>query len=161
MLVRMLSRAPAASPLLARALSGSATSRMFNRVTLVGNIGRAPEFKQWNAQSSPDAPPADPDPSQPVEGNWNFSVATRLRRKQGDNWVDESEWHKVRTRSDISRLTSGQKVLVEGELRSWRRDDKSGYYVQAQRIVALERGRSHEDDEDDEMPPNSAFKMGI
>jgi single-strand DNA-binding protein len=59
----------------------------------------------------------------------NFSVAVNNRKKQGDNWVDETEWFSVVCFDRLAEraadwLKKGSKVYVEGRLqtRSW--DDK-------------------------------------
>jgi len=52
-----------------------------------------------------------------------LSVATSERRKQGDQWVEHTEWHRVvcfgRTAENCARfLAKGREVLVEGRIQT-------------------------------------------
>ncbi|KAL2915636.1 hypothetical protein HK105_204821 [Polyrhizophydium stewartii] len=124
----------------------SLAAAVFNRVTLVGNIGREPHFRPWvasaatasdpTAETAAAATPAS-GAAPAAGGSWRFAVATRHSRLTNGQWSNETDWHIVRTNTDASRLGMGQKVLVEGELRPWHLDGKHGYYVQASRILQL------------------------
>jgi len=88
---------------------------MVNKVILVGNLGRDPETR--TAQSGTTIA--------------NLSIATTTRRKQGEEWVDQTEWHRVvcfgRTADNVSRfLSKGRQVYVEGRLQTRKWTDQSG-----------------------------------
>jgi single-strand DNA-binding protein len=53
----------------------------------------------------------------------NLSVATNERVKQGEEWVDHTEWHRVvvfgkQAESCAKYLAKGSKVAVRGKVRS-------------------------------------------
>ena len=84
-----------------------------NNVTLLGNLGSDPELKST------------------AGGNavTTVSLATNWRKKEGDDWVDQTEWHRLvafgTTAETMSKhLSKGRKILVEGRLqtRSWETD---------------------------------------
>ena len=50
-----------------------------NKVTLIGRLGRDPESRYTQGGSCV----------------CNLAVATTERRKDGDNWVEHTEWHRV------------------------------------------------------------------
>ncbi len=58
-----------------------------------------------------------------------LSIATSERQKDGDQWVDHTEWHRVvcfgRTADNVGRfLRKGSQAYIEGKLRtsSWETD---------------------------------------
>lgn len=84
-----------------------------NKVMLLGNVGKDPEMRS-------------------TQGGMviaSFSLATADRRKDGDQWVDVTEWHNLvafgRT-AEIIRdyVVKGSQLFIEGKIttRSW--DDK-------------------------------------
>jgi single-strand DNA-binding protein len=84
-----------------------------NKCMIIGNLGKDPEKKSLPSGMAVT----------------NFSVAVNNRKKQGDNWVDETEWFSVVCFDRLAEraadwLKKGSKVYVEGRLqtRSW--DDK-------------------------------------
>ncbi len=84
-----------------------------NKVFLLGNAGKDPEIRA--TQSGVTVA--------------NFSLATADRQKQGEEWVDKTEWHNVvafKRTAEIIRdyVKKGSKVMIEGKIqtRSW--DDK-------------------------------------
>lgn len=88
-----------------------------NRVTLFGRLGKDPELKQAGAM--------------PV---LKFSLATSERKKQGEQWIDHTEWHSVvmfgkRAEAMARLLTKGSQLVVEGSLRtsSWEKDGQKRY----------------------------------
>jgi len=88
-----------------------------NRVTLFGRLGKDPELKQAGGTSI-----------------LKFSLATSERKKQGEQWIDHTEWHSVvvfgKRAEALSRLLAkGSRVLVEGKLRtsSWEKDGQKQY----------------------------------
>jgi len=77
-----------------------------NRAILCGRLGRDPESRDTRGG--------------PVV---RLSVATSERRKQGDQWVEHTEWHRVvcfgRTAENCVRfLAKGREVLVEGRIQT-------------------------------------------
>lgn len=98
---------------------------MVNKVILVGNLGRDPEVR--NAQSGTTVA--------------NLSIATTTRRKQGEEWVDHTEWHRVvcfgRTADNVSRfLTKGRQVYIEGRLQTRKWQDQEGKDRYTTEVVA-------------------------
>jgi len=99
---------------------------MYNRVLLIGNLGRDPEVRHTNS-------------GQPVA---NLRVATSRRYKDREgNWSEQTEWHDVvcfgRTAETAGQyLRKGSRVFVEGRLqtRSW--DDREGKKQYRTEVVA-------------------------
>ena len=88
-------------------------ARGVNKVILLGYVGKDPEIR--SAQS----------------GNIvaNFSLATSEKVKQGEEWVDKTEWHSLvafKRTAEVVRdyVKKGSQIHIEGKLqtRSW--DDK-------------------------------------
>lgn len=88
-------------------------ARGVNKVILLGYVGKDPEIR--SAQS----------------GNVvaNFSLATSEKVKQGEDWVDKTEWHNLvafKRTAEVVRdyVKKGSQIHIEGKLqtRSW--DDK-------------------------------------
>lgn len=84
-----------------------------NKCMIIGNLGKDPEKRTTTSGMTVT----------------EFSVAVNNRKKQGDQWVDETEWFTVKTFDKLAEraadwLKKGSKVYVEGRLqtRSW--DDK-------------------------------------
>lgn len=103
---------------------------MYCKVTLVGNLGRSPEVKK----SSGGVPWA------------TLSVATTRRQKQGDAYVNVTEWHAVkvfgREAEWIGRDgAKGSKVIVAGHLETEKWTGKDGTEKQRQVVVASETCR--------------------
>jgi single-strand DNA-binding protein len=86
-----------------------------NRVTLIGNLGADPEVKftqNGNAVS-------------------NLRLACNERKKEGDNWVDHTEWVDIvvfgKTAENCAQyLAKGRQVYVEGRLQTRKWQDKAG-----------------------------------
>jgi len=101
-----------------------------NKVMLIGNIGKQPEYKQINNSDL-----------------LEFSVATTERFKSGDEYKEATEWHNVslwgKNASALSSwLTSGMKVYVEGSIktRSWEGTDGEKKYrtgITARNVIVL------------------------
>ena len=77
-----------------------------NRVMLAGRLGRDPERRETRSGMVV-----------------SLNVATRERKKEGDRWVDGTEWHRVvcfgKTAELADRyLTKGRECIVEGKLRT-------------------------------------------
>jgi single-strand DNA-binding protein len=90
-----------------------------NKVILVGNLGRDPEVKTTRSGTQV----------------CRLSIATSERQKDGDQWVDHTEWHRVvcfgRTADNVGRyLRKGSQAYIEGKLRtsSWETDSGEKRY---------------------------------
>jgi single-strand DNA-binding protein len=85
-----------------------------NKVILVGNLGKDPELK-FTPSGTPVA---------------KFSLATSDRFKDKDgNWQDRTEWHNITAWARTAEiageyLKKGNKVYIEGSLRTHSWDDK-------------------------------------
>jgi single-strand DNA-binding protein len=104
-------------------------AKSVNKVILLGNIGKEPEFKMLPSG----------------QGVASFSIATSERYKdKGGEWQDRTEWHNVVAYGKLAEIIrdyvkKGNKLYVEGRLttRSW--DDKeSGKKVYRTEIVVAE-----------------------
>ena len=99
----------------------------YNRVTMLGHLGRNPDLVEHA--------------SMPIA---KFSVATSERRKVGAEWKQETEWHNIvcfgkTAENVISFLKKGSQVLVEGKLKTESWDDKTtGQKRYATSIIANE-----------------------
>ena len=86
-----------------------------NKVILIGNLGKDPEVK-YTPQGTPVA---------------KFSLATNERFKDKDgNWQDRTEWHNITAWARTAEiageyLKKGNKVYIEGSLRTHSWDDKT------------------------------------
>ena len=85
-----------------------------NKVILLGNLGKDPELK-YTPQGTPVA---------------KFSLASNERFKDKDgNWQDRTEWHNITAWARTAEiageyLKKGNKVYIEGSLRTHSWDDK-------------------------------------
>ena len=99
--------------------------RGLNRITLVGRLGQEPE-------------------SRVSKNNYpltTFSVATNRSRKEGDKWIEETDWHDVKVFGEdaercTKRLKKGSCVAVDGTLvyETW--TDDAGQKRRRPRILA-------------------------
>jgi single-strand DNA-binding protein len=99
--------------------------KTMNRVIICGNLGQDPELRNTANGTAV----------------CNLNVATNSRVKQGDEWVDEVEWHRVtawsgQAESCAKYLTRGRKVLVEGRLKTRKWTDKQGVEKYSTDIIA-------------------------
>ena len=86
-----------------------------NLIIITGNLGADPKLRTTKTNT-------------PV---CNLSVATNERVKQGDIYVDHTEWHDVvvfgkQAESCSKYLSKGSKVAVRGKLRKRPYTDKNG-----------------------------------
>jgi single-strand DNA-binding protein len=104
-------------------------AKSVNKVILLGNVGKEPEFKMLPSG----------------QGVANFSIATAERYKdKGGEWQERTEWHNLVAYARLAEIIrdyvkKGSKLYVEGRLttRSW--DDKeSGKKVYRTEIVVAE-----------------------
>lgn len=87
-----------------------------NKVLLFGRLGVDPEYKQVGANKT---------------SLCRLSLATSENKKDRDgNWQQQTEWHTVvvwgKQAERCKDLRKGQKVLVEGQIKSREFEDKNG-----------------------------------
>ena len=89
-------------------------ARSVNKVILIGNVGKDPEFRST--------------PNGVAVANFTLATSDRFQDAQG-NWQDRTEWHSLvafKRTAEIVRdyVKKGSKLYIEGKLqtRSW--DDK-------------------------------------
>ena len=100
--------------------------KSLNKVNLIGNLGNDPDIRTM------------------PNGNKvaNISIATTYSYKDGDDWQEKTEWHKVvmfNQKAEVAEkfLKKGSKIFVDGRLqtRSWE-DTKGGGKRYSTEIVA-------------------------
>ncbi len=96
-----------------------------NRAILIGNLGRDPELRY----------------TQGGQALTRFSLATNERFKQGDDWQERTEWHRVvvwgkQAENCAQYLQKGRSVYIEGRLQTRDWEDKEGNKRQTTEIVA-------------------------
>ena len=96
-----------------------------NKAILVGRLGADPELRNTAGGTSV----------------VNIRLATSDRRKDGDQWVDHTEWHNVtvwgRSADNVAKYcTKGKELFVEGRIQTRKYQDKSGADRYATEIVA-------------------------
>lgn len=108
--------------------------RGLNRVMLVGRLGRDPELRTAAAGNTA----------------WcTFSLATGRSKKEGDSWVEATDWHRVKvfgTQAELCRryLAKGAMVAVEGAVVYDNWTDQAGVkrtssVIMADRVTFLSR----------------------
>lgn len=97
-----------------------------NRVTLLGTLGRDPEIRTLNNGKAAAS----------------ISVATSISKKQGNEWVSETQWHRVvaydKQADAVSSMTKGQMIFVDGRLNYRKYTNKEGVEQSVTEIVANE-----------------------
>ncbi len=97
----------------------------FNRVSLIGNLGKDPEVRQTQSGTA--------------VGTLRLGVTER--RKEGDDYKDHTEWVSVvcfgKTAENASKyLQKGRQVFVEGKLQTRTWEDKTGVTRYTTEVVA-------------------------
>ena len=88
----------------------------FNRVLLLGRLGKDPEVRYTASNVAVG----------------NFSVATsEYRKDQSGNWAEHTEWHNIvvfgKTADNVKKfLKKGSEVFIEGRLQTRKWTDKEG-----------------------------------
>lgn len=90
--------------------------RSINRITIVGRLGQDPEIRMGKNQGQAFAV---------------LSVATDRNRREGETWVEETDWHRVKAFGRDAEFASrhikrGVLVAVTGTLAYERWTDKEG-----------------------------------
>ena len=96
-----------------------------NKAILVGRLGVDPELRTTGSGTSV----------------VNMRMATTDRRKDGDDWVDHTEWHNVtvwgRSAENVAKFCSkGKEIYVEGRIQTRKYTDKTGNERFSTEIVA-------------------------
>ena len=96
-----------------------------NKAILVGRLGTDPELRTTAGGTSV----------------VNMRLATSDRRKEGDQWVDQTEWHNVtvwgRSADNVAKFCKkGKEVFVEGRIQTRKYQDKTGAERYSTEIVA-------------------------
>lgn len=102
-----------------------------NQITLMGNIGKAPETKTL---------PGGTEMA-------TFSLAVQMRTKVGDGWEYIAEWHNCKAFGDlatrIGKMDKGAKIGVIGEQRieTWEKEGQRQYrhVVNVQQVQVISR----------------------
>jgi len=98
---------------------------MLNLCQFIGNLGQDPELRTAQGGTSV----------------CSLSVAVNERRKQGDQWVDHTEWIKVTVwgqQADAcgKHLAKGRQVYVQGRMSTRKWQDKNGQDRWTTEIIA-------------------------
>jgi len=120
---------------------------VINKVILVGNLGRDPEVRNTNSGTQVAT----------------LNIATTERRKQGTEWVEHTEWHRVtcfgKTAENAGKyLKRGRQVYIEGSLRTTKWQDKEGKDRYTTEVVANDvrfLGKNEERTEREYQPQSS------
>jgi len=96
-----------------------------NRVSLIGNLGKDPEVRYTQGGTA--------------VGNLRLGVTER--RKEGDDYKDQTEWVSVvvfgKTAENASKyLQKGRQVFVEGRLQTRQWEDKTGQTRYTTEVIA-------------------------
>tara|TARA_B100001094_G_scaffold277019_1_gene285569 strand:+ start:712 stop:1068 length:357 start_codon:yes stop_codon:yes gene_type:complete len=96
-----------------------------NRVTLLGNLGGAPELRYTQSGNSV----------------CSFSIATTEKWSKDDEKREKTQWHKIvvwgkQGENCAKYLRKGRSVLVEGKLESRSWEDKEGNKKYSVEIIA-------------------------
>jgi single-strand DNA-binding protein len=97
-----------------------------NKVTLLGNVGKDPEIRATQGGTT----------------IANFSFATAERRKDGDNWVDHTEWHNLvafQRTAEIVRdyVKKGSQLFIEGKLQQQSWEDKQSGEKKYKTVIVI------------------------
>lgn len=105
-----------------------------NKIYLIGNIGQDPEIKNTNNGKSIS----------------RFSIAINDGYKdQAGQWVNKTSWFNVMSFKDLSKLSKGDKIFIEGSLNINEWQDKEGIKhknieINAQKVHKLIKPESSE-----------------
>jgi single-strand DNA-binding protein len=105
-----------------------------NKIMVIGNVGRDPEMRF--------TPNGTPVTSFPLATNRLYTTPDGERRRETE-WFDVTTWRR-QAESCNQFLSKGQRVYVEGRLRtrSWEDQDGKARFrleIQADRVVFLDR----------------------
>lgn len=93
----------------------------FNKVILIGNVGKDPDVRHL--------------PSGGTVANFSLATSDRARDKSG-NWVDQTEWHTIvcwSSNADVAErfIRKGTQLMVEGKIRyrQWQDQNQQTRYT--------------------------------
>ena len=121
--------------------------RSLNKVQIIGRLGKDPELR-YTSNGKACA---------------TLSVATNSRYKDGEEWKDQTEWHRVvlwekQAENAGEYLKKGSQVYIEGRLQTRSYDDKEGVKRYTTEIVGWDMiffgGKGNE-----QRPPHPADEM--
>ena len=97
-----------------------------NKVTLLGHVGKDPEIRATQGGTTAA----------------NFSLATPERRKEGEEWVDHTEWHNLvafQRTAEVVRdyVKKGSQILIEGKLQTQSWDDKESGQKRYKTVILI------------------------
>ena len=102
---------------------------MVNKVTLIGNLGADPEYRELGENN----------------GVVNLRIATSFKRynKATEERTEETEWHNVSAFGGLAKtcsqyLSKGRQVYVEGRIQTRKWQDKEGNDRYSTEIIANE-----------------------
>lgn len=102
---------------------------MVNKVTLIGNLGADPEYRELGENN----------------GVVNLRIATSFKRynKATEERTEETEWHNVAAFGGLAKtcnqyLSKGRQVYVEGRIQTRKWQDKEGNDRYSTEIIANE-----------------------
>lgn len=102
---------------------------MVNKVTLIGNLGADPEYRELGENN----------------GVVNLRIATSFKRynKETEERTEETEWHNVAAFGGLAKtcnqyLSKGRQVYVEGRIQTRKWQDKEGNDRYSTEIIAKE-----------------------
>ena len=96
-----------------------------NSFNLIANVGKDAEF---NAQRK----------------SCNFTACYTESYKKGDEWVNVPHWFFVSFRSEFAeqyakRILKGVSVVIEGQIKTYKKDDVDKFYIDARSVRSLEK----------------------
>jgi len=107
-----------------------------NKVILVGNLGKDLEVMSYENGVK--------------RGTFSLATTESYKDKEG-NWVEQTEWHNIVVWRWLAEkdLIKGDKIYLEGRLRSRKYDDKDGVTkyiteIQADKILKLSSSGGHD-----------------
>ena len=102
---------------------------MVNKVTLIGNLGADPEYRELGENN----------------GVVNLRIATSFKRynKETEERTEETEWHNVAAVGGLAKtcnqyLSKGRQLYVEGRIQTRKWQDKEGNDRYSTEIIAKE-----------------------
>ncbi|MCK7539289.1 MAG: single-stranded DNA-binding protein [Marinilabiliales bacterium] len=107
----------------------------FNKVILVGNVGKDPEIRRFENN---------------IKASFSLATSETYTPKGGDK-VTQTEWHNIVAWRRLAELAEnyirkGSQILIEGKLRYRSYDDRDGnkkYIVEVEADVIQLLGRKH------------------
>lgn len=95
-----------------------------NRILLDGHLGKRPEIRKL--------------PSGKEYATFSIAVNDSWKDKEG-NWQNKAMWFNVVSfyPDSARKLEKGDRVLIEGKIKTWEKDDKRGFNIEAERVYNL------------------------